>query len=92
MTAPRDKFDHADQEGLFGPSISAASLDLPVKISNPARNALACAGIGRLEDLNGLDRKAVAGLHGMGPKALGILEDAMAERDLAFAGEGERSS
>lgn len=92
MLAPGHKFDHSDEEGLFGPSIPADQLDLPVKIANPARGALAYAGITCLDDLNGLDRKAVARLHGMGPKALGILEEAMSERGLRFAGEPARKS
>jgi len=82
---PGHTYDHSDEEGRFGPAISPDVLDLPVKISNPARNALAYAGIARLEDLDGLDRNAVASLHGMGPKALRMLEGALAERGLGFA-------
>ena len=85
MTLPGHTYDHSAEEGLFGPAIPPDSLQLPVKVSNPARNALAYAGIGRLEDLNGLDRKAVASLHGMGPKAMTILENALAERGMGFA-------
>jgi hypothetical protein len=92
LTPPGHTYDHSDEEGRFGPAIAPNSLDLPVKVSNPARNALAHAGIARLEDLNGLDRKAVAKLHGMGPKAMRLLEAALAERGLGFAPEPGRDA
>ena len=60
--------------------------DFP-KISQPALRALAAAGIQRLEQLTGHSEKEILQLHGMGPKALGILRQALAERGLAFADE-----
>lgn len=52
--------------------------------SEPAKNALFAAGYSHLEDLTGATEAEIARLHGMGPKALGILKAAMAERGLAF--------
>ena len=58
--------------------------DLP-KLAAPAQRALAAAGITRLEQLTRASRTELAKLHGMGPNALGKLEQAMAERGLEFA-------
>lgn len=60
------------------------SLDELPKISAPATRALASVGITTLGDLAGRSRADLAALHGMGPKALGILADALAEHGLAL--------
>jgi predicted Fe-Mo cluster-binding NifX family protein len=57
--------------------------DFP-KTSEPAQNALLAAGYRRLEDLTRATEAEIAGLHGMGPKALRILKAAMAERNMDF--------
>jgi hypothetical protein len=50
------------------------SLDTLPKIGAPATRALAGVGITSLGQLAGRSRRELAALHGMGPKALGILE------------------
>jgi len=60
--------------------------DLP-KIGQPAWRALTGAGYWRLEQLAGVSAAELLRLHGMGPKALGILRAALAERGLSLAGE-----
>ncbi len=60
--------------------------DLP-KIGQPAWRALTGAGYWRLEQLTQVSAADLLQLHGMGPKALGILRAALTERGLAFAGE-----
>lgn len=57
------------------------------KISAPARRALTAAGYHTLEALAQVSEAELAKLHGMGPKALGILREALAAKGLAFAGE-----
>lgn len=59
--------------------------DWPPGLSAPARRALRSAGIERLEHLAERSERDVLALHGMGPKALGILRDALAARGLTFA-------
>jgi hypothetical protein len=49
------------------------------KISAPALRALHHAGYTSLQQLANAPRKELAELHGMGPKALGIIEQALAE-------------
>ena len=58
--------------------------DFP-KIGAPATRALVNAGYLRLEQLTEVTEADLAKLHGMGPKALGILRTALAERGLSFA-------
>jgi hypothetical protein len=62
---------------------AAPPSDLP-KIGTPATRALESAGYVRLDQLDGVPRGELARLHGMGPKALGRLEDALAERGMAL--------
>lgn len=59
-------------------------------LSRPAQRALAGAGIPSLEELSRWTESDVGQLHGMGPKAMGQLREALASRGLSFA-SGERS-
>ena len=58
--------------------------DLP-KIGAPAERALMAHGYTQLEQLTDISEREVAGWHGVGPKALGILRAALAARGLAFS-------
>ena len=51
-------------------------------IGAPATRALAAIGISRLEQLAGFPRARLAALHGVGPKALRILEQELARHGL----------
>lgn len=55
-----------------------------LKLGAPAERALANAGISTFEELSGWTRKDLAGLHGIGPKALSLLDPALSERALAY--------
>jgi hypothetical protein len=57
----------------------------PNGIGRPAQRALANAGIDDLMALAKRRQAEVAALHGMGPKALGVLKEAMAAKGLSFA-------
>ena len=57
--------------------------DFP-RISQPALRALKNAGFVRLEQLVGVSELELSKLHGMGPKALGILHQELAEKNLSF--------
>ena len=59
--------------------------DLPLKLGQPARRALAAAGIQRLEQLTRFSENEVKQLHGIGPNALERLRQALSARGLAFA-------
>lgn len=61
----------------------ATGSDLP-KLSAPARRALAAAGYVRLEQLTGVSEAELEALHGMGPKAMRALRDALEQRGLSF--------
>lgn len=60
--------------------------ELP-KIGAPALRALASVGIHSLSSLTGHTEKELLALHGMGPKALGILRAALHEHGLSFSEE-----
>jgi len=49
--------------------------------------ALAGVGVHRLAQLTRFSEAEISQLHGMGPKALGSLRQALADRGLAFADE-----
>jgi predicted flap endonuclease-1-like 5' DNA nuclease len=60
----------------------AASLDELPKIGAPATRALNNAGYTSLRQLAGVPRAELAKLHGMGPKALRIIEDNLTKQGL----------
>lgn len=55
---------------------------LPTNIGRPATAALAAANITCLEDVSTLTEKELAGLHGVGPKAIGILKQCLDDNKL----------
>jgi hypothetical protein len=58
--------------------------DLPRGIGAPATRALAAAGLTRLDQLAGVPERQLGDLHGVGPRALRILREALAEQGLSF--------
>lgn len=66
--------------------------DLPDKVAQPARRALAAAGIQRLEHLTRFTEDEIKHLHGIGPNALKELRQALRAKGLLFAkGKKEKS-
>jgi hypothetical protein len=61
-------------------SAGPAESDLPAGIGRPAHRALAEAGYTRLDQLAGRNARELLKLHGMGPKALGCIRAALADR------------
>ena len=61
-------------------------IDLPVKLAQPARRALVGAGYTSLEQFTEVRVADLLKLHGMGPKAIELLRQALAERGLSFGG------
>ena len=62
--------------------------DFPLKIGNPARRALEGAGYSRLQQLTKATEPELMKLHGMGPKALGLLRNALEAKGLYFSKTG----
>ena len=58
--------------------------DLP-KISKPATSALTNAGYYRLEQFSTVTESDILKLHGVGPKGVRILNEALKEKGLSFA-------
>jgi hypothetical protein len=65
-----------------------SSTDLPPGLANPAKRALAAAGIATLEQLAGHRELDIRKLHGIGPNALIQLRQALEARGLSFAKAG----
>jgi predicted flap endonuclease-1-like 5' DNA nuclease len=63
----------------------AAPLDELPRIGAPATRALNNAGYTSLRQLAGVPRAELAKLHGMGPKALRIIEDNLAKQGLRLS-------
>ena len=55
-----------------------------LRISAPARRALIDAGYTHVDQLAGVSRRSLAKLHGMGPKALRLLSDALEQNGFRF--------
>lgn len=71
---------------------SLESEDSLPNIGSPARRALAAQGITRLSQVTKLSRSELGELHGVGPKAIGIIEKALAAQGKAFAKEKKGTS
>lgn len=63
--------------------------ELPGSIGRPATNALAAQGITSLAQVAGLTESELLALHGVGPKAVRLLDEALAAQGLEF---GSRST
>ncbi|MFI6513301.1 helix-hairpin-helix domain-containing protein [Streptosporangium sp. NPDC050855] len=59
--------------------------DIPANIGRPAGKALAAAGYTTLAQLASTTEKELLRLHGVGPRAVRLLREALAERGLTFA-------
>jgi predicted flap endonuclease-1-like 5' DNA nuclease len=57
----------------------------PKGVGRPALRALASVGVTRLDQVTRLTEEELLGLHGMGPKALGIIKAALRRQGKAFA-------
>ena len=57
----------------------------PKGLSQPAIRALTGAGYTRLDQLVNVREAELAALHGMGPKGVRILKEALTEKGLSFA-------
>jgi DNA-directed RNA polymerase alpha subunit len=68
---------------MKSPGPKPSENDFP-KLSNPARRALANAGIRRMTDLAQMTEADFARLHGIGPNAVATLKAAMKARGLTF--------
>ena len=64
---------------------ASRSHDLPRGIGAPATRALAAAGLTRLDQLTSFSEAEMLRLHGVGPKAIRLLREALAEIRLGFA-------
>jgi hypothetical protein len=60
----------------------ATRLDELPKLSAPATRALQNAGLATLRQVADVPREELAQLHGVGPRALRIIEEALAEHGL----------
>lgn len=58
-------------------SKEAAASAFPKGVAQPAVRALASVGVTRLDQLTQFTESQLMELHGMGPKALGLLKDAL---------------
>ena len=63
--------------------------NFPAGLAQPAQRALNAAGYTRLEQLTRVTEADLRKLHGIGPKALGLLRSALQARGLAFADSGK---
>jgi predicted flap endonuclease-1-like 5' DNA nuclease len=59
--------------------------DLPQSIGRTARRVLALSGYTRLAQLTAVSEAELLRLHGVGPKAIRLLREALAAQGLTFA-------
>lgn len=61
--------------------------DFPAGIGAPATRVLLAVGYTRLDQLAKVRVQDLLKLHGMGPKAIGIIREALKARGMHFSGE-----
>jgi predicted flap endonuclease-1-like 5' DNA nuclease len=61
--------------------------DYPRSIGKVAARELARSGYTRFEDLTHASKKTLLAIHGVGPKAIQILDEELRRRGLRFKGE-----
>ena len=64
--------------------MAAPETGLPRSIGAPATRALTAAGYTELSQLAGVPAAELARLHGVGPKALRLLQEALHERGMSL--------
>jgi deazaflavin-dependent oxidoreductase (nitroreductase family) len=64
--------------------------DLPPGLSQPALRALSAAGYTHLEQFTTIKEADLLELHGMGPKAIGLIRSALNAKGLSFADPGSK--
>lgn len=63
----------------------AFSAEFPTSIGRPANAALTAVGVTTFAQLAAMTEKELLAVHGVGPKAVRILREELAARNLAFA-------
>jgi predicted flap endonuclease-1-like 5' DNA nuclease len=71
--------------GTSGVAQGEAGPDFPAGVSQPALRALHAAGYTRLEQLTTVTERDLLALHGLGPKAITVLRDALQRQGKSFA-------
>jgi predicted flap endonuclease-1-like 5' DNA nuclease len=66
-------------------SEESTATEFPRSIGKVAARELANAGYTRFHQLTRISRKSLLAIHGVGPKALKILEEELRRRGLGFA-------
>jgi DNA-directed RNA polymerase alpha subunit len=61
----------------------------PKGVAQPAQRALAAAGLHELTQLTHISEAELLQLHGMGPKAVRLLREALAEQNLTFGAQAK---
>ena len=70
-----------------GGDVTAADDGALPRIGAPATRALTAAGLTTLKQVSGTTERKLLAMHGVGPRAIRILREALSERGLTFAAE-----
>ncbi len=88
-TSSADELSTADPSNRYGHTHTRAGMitpdtPLPARIAAPARRALDSVGITNLAQLTELTEKQICLMHGIGPRSIGVLRDALTANGLSF--------
>jgi hypothetical protein len=76
---------HAMENGRPSDPLNHPDNALPRSIGRPATSALHLEGIYRLDQAAGRSERELLALHGVGPKAIRLLREALAAHGLSFS-------
>jgi DNA-directed RNA polymerase alpha subunit len=73
------------RQALAASGLSFAESNFPAGIGNPATQAFIVAGYTHLEQFTKVSEAELLKIHGVGPKAVGIIRQVLAAQGLSFA-------
>lgn len=74
----------AEKRAAADKATAAIKDDLPAGLAQPALRALAGAGLTSLDRLTRVSEAELSALHGMGPRAIGIIKAALESRRMSL--------
>ncbi|SDJ27909.1 hypothetical protein SAMN05192558_11456 [Actinokineospora alba] len=72
---------------VLGDGEGCGMAEIPGRVGKPALRAFAAAGFSTVEQFAQVSAVEVAALHGLGPKAVIVMRESLAELGLTFADE-----
>jgi len=85
MSAMNKKAAKSRKAAKSNQAVQQTEAPFPAGVAKPAQRALASIGVTRLDQITRFSRSELGELHGMGPKALRLIEEALRAQGKSLA-------